>query len=49
MKIVINVVLAVYAVLIWVLFATNVGGIGAYLIYFHPYLKKMFTGEKTIY
>ena len=28
---------------------TNVGGIGAYIIYFCEYLKKMFTRETTIY
>ena len=42
MKIVINVVLAEF-------FRINVGGIGAYFIYFHGYLKNMFTHETTIY
>ena len=32
----------------WIFFAINVGGIGAYFAYFHGYLKKMFTREKTI-
>ena len=39
----------VYAVLFWIFFAINVGGIGAYFVYFHGYLKKMFTRETTIY
>ena len=39
----------VYTVLFWIFFTTNVGGIGAYFIYFHRYLKKMFTRETTIY
>ena len=39
----------VYAVLFSIFFTINVGGIGAYFIYFHRYLKKMFTREKTIY
>ena len=39
----------VYAVLFWIFFTINFGGIGAYFIYFHGYLKKMFTRETTIY
>ena len=39
----------VYTVLFWIIFTINVGGIGAYFIYFHVYLKKMFTRETTIY
>ena len=40
---------AVYIVLFWIFFTINVGGIGAYFVYFHGYLKKMFTRETTIY
>ena len=36
-------------VLFWTFFTINVGGIGAYLIYFHGYLKRLFTRETTIY
>ena len=36
-------------VLFWIFFTINVGGIGAYLIYFHGYLKRLFTRETTIY
>ena len=39
----------VYIVLFWIFFTINVGGIGAYFVYFHGYLKKMFTRETTIY
>ena len=39
----------VYTVLFWIFFTINVGGIGAYFVYFHGYLKKMFTCETTIY
>ena len=39
----------VYTVLFWICFTINVGGIGAHFIYFHGYLKKMFTCETTIY
>ena len=39
----------VYTVLFWIFFTNNVGGIGAYFIYFQKYLKKMFTRETTIY
>ena len=39
----------VYTVLFWIFFKINVGGIGAYFVYFHGYLKKMFTRETTIY
>ena len=39
----------VYTALFWIFFTINVGGIGAYFIYFHGYLKKMFTYETTIY
>ena len=38
-----------YIVLFWMFFTINVGGIGAYFVYFHRYLKKMFTRETTIY
>ena len=38
----------VYTVLFWIFFTINVGGIGAYFVYFHGYLKKMFTRETTI-
>ena len=30
----------VYTVLFWISFTINVGGIGAYFVYFHRYLKK---------
>ena len=39
----------VYIVLFWIFFTINVGGIGAYFVYFYGYLKKMFTRETTIY
>ena len=39
----------VYVLLFWIFFTTNVGGIDAYFIYFHGYLKKMFARETTIY
>ena len=39
----------VYIVLFWIFFTINVGGIGAYIIYFRGRLKKMFTREATIY
>ena len=39
----------VYIVLFWIFFIINVGGIGAYFVYFHGYLKKMFIREATIY
>ena len=39
----------VYTVLFWIFFTINIGGIGAYFVYFHGYLKKMFTCETTIY
>ena len=42
MKILINVVLAVYIVLFWIFFTINVGGIGAYFVYFHWCLKKRY-------
>ena len=32
----------VYIVLFWIFFTINVGGIGAYFVYFYVYLKKMF-------
>ena len=38
----------VYNVLFWIFFTTNVGGIGAYFVYFHGYLRKMFTRETSI-
>ena len=37
----------VYIVLFWIFFTINVGGIGAYFVYFHGYLKKIFTRETT--
>ena len=39
----------VYIVLFWIFFTINVGGISAYLIYFHGRLKNMLTCETTIY
>ena len=39
----------VYTVLFWIFFTINVGGVGAYFIYFRGYLKNMFTREITIY
>ena len=39
----------VYIALLWISFRINVGGIGAYFLYFHGYLRKMFTRETTIY
>ena len=39
----------VYTVLFWISFTINVGGISAYFVYFHGYLKKMFYHETTIY
>ena len=39
----------VYTVSFWIFFTINIGGIGAYFVYFHGYLKKMFTRETTIY
>ena len=39
----------VYTLFFRIFFTINVGGIGAYFIYFPGYLKKMFTREKTIY
>ena len=39
----------VYTVLFWIFFTINVGGIGAYFIYFNRYLEKMFTRETTVY
>ena len=36
-----------YIVLFWIFFTINVGGIGAYFVYFHGYLEKMFTRETT--
>ena len=38
----------VYTVLFWIFFTINVGGISAYFVYFHRYVKKMFTCETTI-
>ena len=35
----------VYIVLFWIFFTINVGGIGAYFVYFHGYLKE----KTTIY
>ena len=39
----------VYIVLFWIFFTIDVAEIGAYFIYFHGRLKKMFTRETTIY
>ena len=39
----------VYALLFWIFFTINVGGIGVYFVYFHWFLKKIFTRETTIY
>ena len=39
----------VYTVLFCIFFTINVGGIGAYFVYFRGYLRKMFTCETTIY
>ena len=39
----------VYTVLFWILFTINVGGIGAYFIYFCGYLRMLVTRETTIY
>ena len=39
----------VYTVLFWTFFTIDVGGIGACFVYFHGYLKKIFTRETTIY
>ena len=36
-------------VLFWIFFTINIGGIGAYFIYFHGGLQKMFTRETTVY
>ena len=38
----------VYIVLLWIFLTINVGGISAYFVYFHGYLKKMYTRETTI-
>ena len=38
-----------YIVLFWIFFTINLGEIGAYFVYFHGYLKKMFTRETAIY
>ena len=37
-----------YTVLFWIIFTINVGGIGAYFIYFRGCLRKVFTRETTI-
>ena len=39
----------VYIVLFWIYFTINVGGRGASFVYFHGYLKKMFTRETIIH
>ena len=39
----------VYTVLFWIFFTITVGGICGYFVYFHGYLKKVFTRETTIY
>ena len=38
-----------YTVLFWIFFTINVGGIGAYFIYFRGYLRRLFTRETTTY
>ena len=38
----------VYTMLSWIFFTVNVGGIGAYFIYFHWYLKKMLLVLSTL-
>ena len=38
----------VYAMLSWIFFTVNVGGIGAYFIYFHWYLKRMLLVLSTL-
>ena len=38
----------VYFLLFWIFFTINFGGISAYFVYFHGYLKKMFTRERII-
>ena len=40
--------LAKMTVLFWIFFTINVGGIGAYFIYFRGYLRNRFTHETTI-
>ena len=39
----------VYTVLFWIFFTINNGGIGAYFVYFHWYLKRFVTRETRIY
>ena len=39
----------VYTALFWIFFTIDVGGIGAYFVYFHGYSKKDVTRETTIY
>ena len=39
----------VYIVLFWIFFTIHVSRIGAYFVYLHWYLKKMFTRETIIY
>ena len=38
----------VYIVLFWIFLTINVGGIVTYFVYFHGYLKNMYTRETTI-
>ena len=38
----------VYFLLFWIFFTINFGGISACFVYFHGYLKKMFTCERII-
>ena len=38
-----------YTVLFSIFFTINIGGIGAYFIYFCRYLRRVFTRETTIY
>ena len=39
----------IHTALLWIFLTINVGGIGAYFIYFRGYLRNMFTRETTIY
>ena len=40
---------ALHTVLFWIFFTINVGGTGAYFIYFGGYLRRVFTRETTIH
>ena len=39
----------VYTVLFWISFTINVGGIGAYFVYFRGYLRRVYSRETTIH